>query len=63
MACWCKVTGHSPDKIANGIITQHGHLTGGLGITMKYINDTDYRMSVNTGLYGDSHGNLSDRTY
>ena len=61
MCCWARVTGVGSSATANGIITQHGHLTGGLGITMKDISSTDLRMSVNTGLYGDSGG--SDRTY
>lgn len=62
MACWCKITAHSTNNSANGIITQHGHSTGGLGITMRYISANDYRMSINTGLNGDSSGS-SDRTY
>ena len=61
MCCWAKVTGIGDSATANGIITQHGHMTGGLGITMKDVSSTDLRMSVNTGLYGDSGG--SDRTY
>lgn len=61
MCCWAKVTGIGDSATANGIITQHGHLTGGLGITMKDVSSTDLRMSVNTGLYGDNGS--SDRTY
>jgi len=61
MCCWAKVTGIGDSKTANGLFGQHGHMTGGLGITMKDVSDTDLRMSVNTGLYGDSGG--SDRTY
>lgn len=57
MCCWVKPTKISTDRIANGIITNHGHLTGGSGITLRYISDTDYRMSINTGV------NDSDRTY
>ncbi len=49
MCCWCKVTGYGTNNSANGIITQHGHNSGGGGITMKYVSDTDYRMSINTG--------------
>lgn len=63
MCCWAKVTGVGYAGTANGIVSQHGHLTGGLGITMKDVSSTDLRMSVNTGLYGDSHGSSSDRTY
>lgn len=63
MACWCKVTAHGNSSSANGIITQHGHQTGGLGITMKYVAAGDYRMSVNTGLRGDSFSSERDRTY
>ena len=61
MCCWAKVTGVGYAGTANGIFGQHGHLTGGLGITMKDVSSTDLRMSVNTGLYGDS--GASDRTY
>lgn len=63
MSCWCKLTGYGTNNSANGIITQHGHQTGGLGITMKYIGASDYRMSINTGLYGDAGGGTNDRTY
>lgn len=61
MCCWAKVTGVGYAGTANGIFGQHGHLTGGLGITMKDVSSTDLRMSVNTGLYGDS--GASDRTF
>lgn len=61
MCCWAKVTGIGDPGTANGLFGQHGHMTGGLGITMKDVSSTDLRMSVNTGLYGDSGG--SDRTY
>jgi len=63
MACWCKITDYGTNNSANGIITQHGHQTGGLGITMRYIGANDYRMSVNSGLYGDAGGGTNDRTY
>lgn len=62
MCCWCKVTNYGTNNSANGIITQHGHNTGGLGITMRYIGASDYRMALNTGEFGDSHSN-SNRTY
>lgn len=62
MCCWCKVTSYGTTNSANGIITHHGHNTGGLGITMRYVSATDYRMSINTGVKGDSEGS-SDRTY
>lgn len=63
MCCWCKITGYGTNNSANGIITQHGHNTGGIGITMKYIGASDYRMSINSGLYGDAGGSTNDRTY
>ena len=63
LACWCKVTAVGSAGTANGIITQHGHQTGGLGITMKDVSSSDFRMSINSGAYGDSHGSSSDRTY
>ena len=64
MACWCKLTDYGTTDSANGIITQHGHLTGGLGITMKYISANDYRMSINTGSKGDSFPSAErDRTF
>ena len=62
MCCWCKITDYGTNNSANGIITNHGHNTGGLGITMRYISANDYRMSINTGLRGDSSSN-GDRTY
>lgn len=62
MCCWCKVTNYGTTNSANGIITQHGHNTGGLGITMRYVSASDYRMSINTGVRGDSEGS-SDRSY
>lgn len=63
IACWCKITSYGTNNSANGIVTQHGHQTGGLGITMKYIGASDYRMSINSGLYGDAGGDTNDRTY
>lgn len=57
MCCWCKITDYGNSNSANGIITNHGHTTGGSGITMRYISASDYRMSINTGT--DS----SNRTY
>ena len=64
MACWCKLTDYGTTDSANGIITQHGHLTGGLGITMRYISSNDYRMCINTGTKGDSFPSAErDRTY
>ena len=62
MCCWCKITDYGTNNSANGIITNHGHNTGGLGITMRYVSANDYRMSINTGLRGDSSSN-GDRTY
>lgn len=49
MCCWCKITAIGNSSSANGIITQHGHNSGGPGITVKYISATDFRMSLNTG--------------
>lgn len=63
LACWCKVTAIGSAGTANGIITQHGHQTGGLGITIKDVGTQDFRICANTGLYGDSHGSNSNRTY
>ena len=64
MACWCKLTGYGTTNSANGIITQHGHNTGGLGITMYYASASDYRMSINTGSKGDSFPAADrDRTF
>lgn len=57
MCCWAKVTGIGSAQTANGIITHHGHITGGGGITMKDVSSTDLRMSINTGT------NDSNRTY
>jgi hypothetical protein len=57
MCCWCKVTDFGTNDSANGIITHHGHTTGGGGITMRYISASDYRMSLNTGV------NNSERTF
>lgn len=57
MCCWCKVTDFGTNNSANGIITHHGHTTGGGGITMRYISASDYRMSLNTGV------NNNERTY
>ena len=49
MCCWAKVT-ECKDTTANGLITCHGHTTGGSGITVKRIDATDFRMSFNTGV-------------
>ena len=57
MACWCKVTEVANTTTANGIITNHGHTTGGAGITLKVTNATTCYMSCNTGTNG------TDRTY
>lgn len=63
LACWCKVTAIGSPNTANGIITQHGHNTGGLGITIKDIGTQDFRICANTGLYGDSHTGKTDRSF
>lgn len=63
LACWCKVTAIGSPNTANGIITQHGHDTGGLGITIKDIGTQDFRICANTGLYGDKHTGQTDRSY
>lgn len=57
MCCWCKVTDYGTNDSANGIITHHGHLTGGGGITMRYKDINDYRMSFNAGV------NSNDRVH
>lgn len=57
MACWCKVTQVANTDTANGIITNHGHTTGGAGITLKSVNATTCYMSCNTGTTS------SNRTY
>ena len=49
MACWAYVS-NATETTANGLITHHNHnVFSGLGITVKRMSDTDYRMSVNTG--------------
>lgn len=57
MACWCKVTEVANTSTANGIITNHGHTTGGAGITLKSVNASTCYASCNTGTDG------SNRTY
>lgn len=57
MACWAFVTTAGAQTSANGLITNHNHNTNsGAGITVKYISETDARISCNTG-------NGSSRTY
>ena len=64
MCCWAKVTSISDAGTANGLFTHHGHNYGGLGITVKDISTSDWRMSINTGLNGDLQANgASDRTF
>lgn len=49
MCCWAYVTDTVGDT-ANGIITNHNHATStGIGITVKQVSTTDYRISCNTG--------------
>lgn len=54
IACWCKLTGYGTTDSANGIVTNHGHGSGGAGITMRYIGAKDYRMSFNAGTDGSN---------
>ena len=61
MCCWCKITSYGTSDSANGIITYHGHMTGGPGITMRYISDSDYRISFNAGI--DSNNRVYNRYY
>lgn len=57
MCCWCKLTDYGTTNSANGIITNHDHNSGGAGITMRYIDSTNYRMSFSAGT------NSSNRVY
>ena len=50
MCCWAYVTGTIGDT-ANGLITNHSHSDNtGVGITVKQISTSDYRISCNTGI-------------
>lgn len=56
MCCWAYVSGTIGDT-ANGLVTNHSHADNtGVGITVKQVSTSDYRISCNTGV-----GN--DRTY
>jgi len=56
MACWAYVSATIGDT-ANGLITNHNHSNNtGVGITVKQVSDSDYRISCNTG-------NGSSRTF
>lgn len=58
MCCWAYVTACSADKIANGIISNHNHVNGsGFGINVRYISDSDFRISCSEGRSD------ADRTY
>ncbi len=49
MCCWAKVT-DAVVNTANGLISNHSHNDKtGFGITVKYVSDTDFRMSCNSG--------------
>ena len=49
MMLWAMVTS-TPGDSANGLITNHNHATNsGVGITVKQVSTTDYRISCNTG--------------
>lgn len=49
MACWAYVSS-TPGDSANGLITNHSHSDNtGVGITVKQVSTTDYRISCNTG--------------
>jgi hypothetical protein len=57
MACWCYPTTAGDAGSANGILTNHNHSDcSGAGITLRYVSETDCRISCNTG-------NGSSRTY
>lgn len=48
MSCWALVA--KCTSSANGLVTNHNHGTNiGAGITVKYIDANDYRISCNTG--------------
>lgn len=50
MCCWALISEAGHTSSANGIITNHNHnAKAGVGITMRYIAEDDYRMSCNTG--------------
>ena len=56
MMCWAYVSATVGDT-ANGLITNHNHAdNSGLGITVKQVSTSDYRISCSTG-------NGSTRTY
>ena len=56
MACWALVSDCVGDT-ANGLISNHSHANNtGVGITVKQVSTSDYRISCNTGTG-------SDRTY
>jgi hypothetical protein len=56
MCCWAYVTATIGDT-ANGLVTNHDYSSStGVGITVKQVSSSDYRISCNTG-YG------SGRTY
>lgn len=49
MACWAYVTECVGDT-ANGLVTNHSHAdSSGVGITVKQVSTSDYRISCNTG--------------
>lgn len=49
MACWAYVSS-TPGDSANGLITNHNHSDcSGVGITVKQVSTSDYRISCNTG--------------
>lgn len=48
MACWAYVT--NAGTSANGLVTNHSHADNtGVGITIRQISSSDYRISCNTG--------------
>lgn len=49
MCCWAYVSGTIGDT-ANGLVTNHSHVDNtGVGITVKQVSASDYRISCNTG--------------
>lgn len=50
MFCWINVQDLGSDSSANGVVTNHDHSTeSGMGITLRPVTSTTYRISCNTG--------------
>lgn len=60
IACWAYIT-KATSTSANGLITNHSHNdNSGIGLNIKYISDSDYRISCSTG---DGTSRTYDRYY